>query len=61
MKTNGFGYDVQPLFFLYQFIMDFNAQVKDFLPTTSNDEVAQDENLPADNLEVIYTALSISN
>ena len=49
--------------FLYQFIMDFNAQVKDFLPTTSNDEVAKDENLPADNLEVIHTAtnLSISN
>ena len=41
--------------------MDFNAQVKDFLPTTSNDEVAKDENLPADNLEVIHTALSISN
>ena len=41
--------------------MDFNAQVKDFLPTTSNDEVAKDENLPAENLEVIYTASSISN
>ena len=41
--------------------MDFNAQVKDFLPTTSNHEVAKDETLPADNLEVIHTALSISN
>jgi len=41
--------------------MDFNAQVNDFLPTTSNDEVAKDENLPADDLVVIHTALSISN
>ena len=41
--------------------MDFNAQVKNFLPTTSNDDVAKDENLPADNLEVIHAALSISN
>ena len=41
--------------------MDFNAQVKDFLPTTFNDEVAKDKKLPADSLEVIHTALSISN
>ena len=47
--------------FLYQFIMDFSAQVKDFLPTTSNDEVVKDENVPADNIEVVHTALSTSN
>ena len=29
--------------FLYQFIMDFNAQVYTSLPTISNDEVAKDE------------------
>ena len=34
--------------------------MKDFQPTTSYDEVAKDENLPAENLQVIHTALSIS-
>ena len=40
--------------FLYQFIiMDFNAQDNKSLPTTSNADVAKDENMKVGSLEVV--------
>ena len=47
--------------FLYQFIMDFHTQVNKDLPTISNIEVAKDENMEADSLEVVNTLLPISD
>ena len=47
--------------FLHQFIVDFNTQVNTNLPTISNDEVAKDESLIADSLEVVHTHLPASD
>ena len=41
--------------------MDFNAQVYTSLPTISNDEVAKDEIMMDDSLEVVHTPLPVSD